>query len=330
MRIAKWLPPATLASLGLVLFLPEGVLAWGGQGHRVVARLAMEEIRRQAASDPDARRARDMVFEAIEVDADATVESASVFPDLVRGNAPYAYADDWHFVSIPRSETSYDAARHCPTNATAPEGNCAVGGLAHFRKVVLEQQGSANKMTLDALSFIIHIVGDLHQPMHASEDRSFVHNGRPGDRGGNYRRVCFLGTSQSACTEVWNGERKPKNLHATWDKYIIVRSGRASDETEYVEKLAERISNLDDATRADYLAGGPAEWAEESHALAVEAAYTPPLLRDTTIPHPHRYDNYFFVDAAYQDANIERVETQLVKASVRLAAYLKQIARELE
>lgn len=326
-RTIAWLTRLVIAFLALAAFAPESALAWGGEGHRIVARLAMQQIRREAPNDADAQRVLKMVYQAIGTGSNVTLESASVFPDIVRGKKPYIYADNWHFVSIPRAESHYDAATQCRTEKTAPDGDCAVGGLEYFRKVVLEQKGAANKKTLDALSFIIHIVGDLHQPLHTSEDLSFIHKGKPGDRGGNYRPVCFLRVSQPGCTQILDGERKPKNLHAVWDKFMIIQSGKSED--DYVSELDKRIRGLDDATVAAYLKGGPAEWAEEAHGLAVQAAYTSPLLKDTTVPHSHKYDDYFDVDAAYQGANIKQVEEQLVKAAVRLAAYLRGIAHDM-
>ena len=303
-------------------------MAWGGGGHRIIARLAMRQIRREAeAGDRDARLVRKIVYQAIATDSTATLESASVFPDVVRGKDPYKFADNWHFVSIPRTESAYDAASQCKVKDTAPEGDCAVGGLAHFRKVLLAQGGVANKEALDAVSFIIHFVGDLHQPLHTSEDFSFIHDGKPGDRGGNFRPVCFLRVSQGGCTQTFNGERSNKNLHATWDKFMIIETGK--DDDAYVNELDGRILGLDAATKAAWLTGDPAKWAEETHGLAQTFVYTPKLLKDTDVPHAHQFDDFFFVDRAYQDTNIVNVDDQLVKASVRLAGYLKQIAHEL-
>jgi nuclease S1 len=317
-----------LALLMLGFASPAPTLAWGGGGHRVIARLAMRQIRREAeAGDRDARLMRKIVYQAIATDSNATLESAAVFPDVVRRTPPYAFADNWHFVSIPRDKSDYDAAAHCAVKPTAPEGDCVVGGLAHFRKVLLAQAGVANKDALDAISFIIHFVGDMHQPLHTSEDLSFIHNGQPGDRGGNFRRVCFLRVSQSGCTQTFNGERSDKNLHAVWDKFMIMQTGK--DDDAYVNELDGRILALDAATKGAWLEGDPAKWAEGAHGLARDFVYTPPLLKDTDVPHAHQFDEFFFVDRDYQDANIVRVEDQLVKASVRLAGYLKQIAHEL-
>ena len=314
--------------LTVATFWPQAALAWGGGGHRIIARLALRQIRREAeAGDRDARLVRKIVDQAIATDPTATLESSAIFPDMVRRTPPYAFADNWHFVSIPRAESDYDAAAHCAVKPTAPEGDCVVGGLAHFRQVLIAQAGVANKEALDAVSFIIHFIGDMHQPLHTSEDLGFIHDGAPGDRGGNFRPVCFLRVSQGGCTQTFNGERSNKNLHAVWDKFMIIETGK--DDDAYVDELDGRILALDETTRAAWLAGDPARWAEEAHKLAQDFVYAPPLLEDTEVPHAQEFDDFFFVDRAYQDANIVRVDEQLMKASARLAGYLKQIAHEL-
>ena len=318
----------SLALLTLGAMAPEAAMAWGGGGHRIIARLAMRQIRREAtAGDADARKVRKIVYQAIATDHTATLESAAVFPDVVRGQDPFKFADNWHFVSIPRTATAYDAATQCKVKDTAPEGDCAIGGIEHFRKALVAQGGVANKEALEALSFIIHFIGDIHQPLHTSEDLDFFHDGKPGDRGGNFRPVCFLHVSQGGCTQTFNGQRSSKNLHATWDKFMIIETGK--DDDAYVNELDGRILGLDAATKAAWAEGDPAKWAEEAHGLARDFVYTPQLLRDTDVPHAAQFDDFFFVDRAYQDANIARVDEQLLKASVRLAGYLKQIAHGL-
>jgi len=327
-RTAGSLVRSITALLFVAALVPDAASAWGGGGHRIIARLAMRQIRREAtAGDADAIKVRKIVYQAIATDHTATLESAAVFPDVVRGQDPFKFADNWHFVSIPRTATAYDAATQCKVKDTAPEGDCAIGGIEHFKKALVAQGGVANKQALEALSFIIHFIGDIHQPLHTSEDLAFIHDGKPGDRGGNFRPVCFLRVSQGGCTQTFNGQRSNKNLHATWDKLMIIETGK--DDDAYVNELDGRILGLDAATKAAWAAGDPAKWAEEAHGLARDFVYAAPLLRDTTVPHAHQFDDFFFVDRAYQDANIVRGDEQLLKASVRLAAYLKQIAHEL-
>ena len=306
----------------IVLFavLPARTQAFGGGGHRIVARLAILELARQGATDPVAKNARRQILKILS-DNHTTLEEGAVWPDVVRKTPPYKYADDWHFVSIPRNQSNYDASTQCKMSATAPKGNCVVGGLAHFRSVFMNSPSEAAR--LDAVRFILHYMGDLHQPLHTSEDYSFIYNNEPGDRGGNYRFVCFLAVNKNACTEVYDGVRKNRNLHATWDKYMLLNLH--PNENQYIDELDNKIKSMSATERANLAGGNPAQWAEESHAIAVAAVYDVPKVKTLPFPHNQAYDEHFFVSKDYANANMKRTEEQLIKASLRLASFLKQM-----
>jgi hypothetical protein len=300
--------------------VPSRAQAWGGGGHRIVAQLAMRELAREGQTDPKAKKAWNAIFKILK-DSHISLESAAVWPDTVRRTAPYTYADNWHFVSIPRSETKFDATTQCPVKATAPEGDCAVGGLTHFKNAFMSS--SDPKQKLDALRFIIHFVGDVHQPLHTSEDLSFMHNNKPGDRGGNYRDVCFLAVTLKGCTETFQNDQSNRNLHATWDKYMII--ALHSDELKYIDELDSKIKSMSASERASLMAGTPIDWAEGAHAVAVAAAYDLGKVKGVSFQHDKTYDEFLFVDNNYAKANMQRSEDQLIKAGLRLAAYLKQM-----
>ncbi len=305
----------------LLMMFPARALAWGGGGHRIVAQLAMRQLAREGLTDPKAKKARDRIFQILH-DGHTSLETASVWPDTVRRTAPYTYADNWHFVSIPRNETKYSATTQCLVTATAPQGDCAIGGLAHFKNVFMNSSSNA-KQRLDALRFIIHIVGDVHQPLHTSEDLNFIHNNKPGDRGGNYRYVCFLAVNLNACTEEYQGNRSNRTLHGTWDKYMILTLH--SDELSYIEDLDNKIKSMSASDRAALMAGTPIDWVEGSHAVATAAAYEVGKVSSLSFAHDTTYDQFFFVDKNYTKSNMQRSEDQLIKAGLRLAAYLKQM-----
>jgi hypothetical protein len=285
----------------------------------MVAQLAMRELAREALTDPQAKKAQNAIFQMLQ-DGHTSLEFAAVWPDTVRRTDPYKYADNWHFVSIPRTETNYNAATQCLVKATAPEGDCAIGGLAHFKKVFVNSS-SNQKQRLDALRFIIHFVGDIHQPLHTSEDLSFIHNNKPGDRGGNYRFVCFLAVNHNGCID--DEYQDNRNLHSTWDKYMILTLH--PDELKYIDDLDNKIKAMSASERANLMAGTPIEWVEGSHAIAVASAYEVGKVKDVSFPHDATYNEFFFVDKNYAKANMQRSEDQLIKAGLRLAAYLKQM-----
>jgi hypothetical protein len=182
---------------------------------------------------------------------------------------------DWHFVDIPLDEDSYDAARDCD------EDNCVVPRIEEFRDVLADDGASKTKKK-EALLFLVHFVGDIHQPMHATDND---------DRGGGGVEFKF-------------GEKKT-NLHSIWDSGII--SNTAGSESELVKRIKQRIANgEDDAT------GTAEEWANESHELGKDA-YAQVL---KSLGGDMKISN----KELEEDGHI--VEDQLLRASVRLAKAL--------
>jgi hypothetical protein len=133
---------------------------------------------------------------------------------------------------------------------------------------------------LEALKFVVHFVGDVHQPLHASDN---------GDRGGNEIRVTF--------------ERHRTNLHAVWDSGILAPAVQG-DERAYALRL---LRDITPEKITAWRAGSTVDWANESHAVAVTAIYGR-LPRDAgTLP------------AAYENEALPLVNEQLERAGVRLA-----------
>jgi hypothetical protein len=90
----------------LLLMVPAPAQAWGGGGHRIVAQLAMRELAREGLTDPKAKKARNAIFKILQ-DSHTSLELAAVWL------ANISYADNWHFVSIPRARPNSDAAVPC-------------------------------------------------------------------------------------------------------------------------------------------------------------------------------------------------------------------------
>jgi hypothetical protein len=155
-------------------------LAWGATGHRVTAAIADHYLSGEA-------RANVLLLLGTE-----SLAQAATWPDDMRSD-PAEYwqktASPWHYVTVPAGSTR--AATGAP-----PEGD-AVTALERFRAVLRDPNASLQDKRL-ALRFTIHIIGDLHQPLHA---------GRPGDRGGNDVKVSWFGS--------------PSNLHSVWDSGMI-------------------------------------------------------------------------------------------------------------
>ncbi len=163
--------------MGGALFAPVAALAWGAQGHQVVATLA------QASLTPKATAA---VNRLLALERGETLTSLSTWADEHRDPATAA----WHYVNFPGSSCSFERARDCP------DGNCVVAALS--RQLQILGSGAPDAERLLALKYVVHLAGDIHQPLHA---------GHALDRGGNRHQVQAFGEGT--------------NLHALWDVGLI-------------------------------------------------------------------------------------------------------------
>lgn len=182
-----------------LLSLPAPALAWGQTGHRVTGAIAEAHL---------SGLARAKIQQIL---GHETLVEASTWPDEMRSD-PAAFwqktATPWHYVTVPPGQT------HAHVGAP-PEGDAA-SALKRFAATLRDPKASLEDKRL-ALRFIVHVVGDLHQPLHA---------GKPGDRGGNDVKVSFFGDET--------------NLHSVWDSGLIDR--RQLSFSEYAAFLARRIA----------------------------------------------------------------------------------------
>lgn len=326
----------TLVAICLLALMPVRAAAWGKDGHSIVARIAWARL--------DGTPAHARVKQLLGNNQGTFVE-ASAWADQVRRRHPYTYADNWHFVSIPRSRDRFEPAAHCGQLVNVPSGqtgvpaarvnDCVIGALDYLRGVLRDPSASMQRQT-DALKFVIHFIGDLHQPLHCSEDRQFRNHKntageRYGDRGGNYKFVCFF----DECFEPRYNPPRNKNLHSTWDSYMIAHkrllhrntTGKTLSEAAYATSLLARESELFTAEEIAALgAGTPVAWAEEAHAEAKQFAYTEERFPRVTKANPHvggQQFKYRMLGREYYDENISRVDRQLLRAGIRLAAFLR-------
>lgn len=319
-KLKKSLATLCLAACLLAL-CPARAAAWGGKGHRVVAHIAWDKLA--------GTRALDEVKAILGSDRAAFLD-ASTWPDTVRfpGSA-FSYADNWHFVSIPRTSLAYNQPTQCKRKVTVPNtggrqvNDCVVGAL-DYAASVLRDPASTRQRKAVALKFIVHFVGDMHQPLHTSEDTQFKnHKGAKGDRGGNYRFVCFLGKCRQS--------GKNLNLHSTWDTYMIVHRmmlDGIADEEAYADAVTGALPQLFDAGELSAIAQGtPDEWATEAHLVARGFVYRLPPAK-WKVGAGGQMFKFSDVTKDYYDENIGRVDRQLARGGHRLAEFLKQIFHE--
>ncbi len=252
--------------IAFLLVAPAPTLAWGKTGHRVIGDIAARLVR------PHTRTAIRRIL------GPEGIAEASTWPDFERSN-PDAFwqneAGPYHYVTVPVGKTYVDVG-------APPEGD-AVTALTKFAATVRDPAASRAAKAL-ALRFIIHIVGDLHQPLHA---------GNGADKGGNDVKVTF--------------NRKATNLHAVWDSGLIDQ-----DQLSYSELSQWLFARITRAQRREWRVTDPTMWVDESASIR-DRIYPPPPERPGE-PVKLGFD-YIYAWTATRDARLEQ-------GGVRLAAYL--------
>ena len=211
--------------------------AWGPLGHSVVAELAQRQL------GPAAEREVERLLAP-----EHTTHLADVanWPDQVRNDpalrALWKRTSRWHYINFSSDRCHYVAPRDCP------KGECVVAALA--REVqVLGDRSQPDAVRREALKFVVHLVGDVHQPLHAGY--------RP-DRGGNQYQVQFEGKG-SNLHKVWDsGLLGTRHLH--WRDYASLLDSRSP------VTLPRPIAPLDNPY---------AQWAEESCRLTAAMDFYP-------------------------------------------------------
>lgn len=195
--------------------------AWSKTGHRVTGAIA------DAHLGPKARAGLQDLL------GTEGLAEASTWPDFMR-SSPEAFwqkqANPWHYVTIPVGQTYAEAG--------APPQGDALTALKRFSATVRNPRAPLAERQL-ALRFIVHIVGDLSQPLHV---------GRGDDRGGNDIKVSFFG--------------RPTNLHAVWDGDLVENEGLS-----YTEWTSWLLAAATPALIRDWSSPDPLQWVADSAAV---------------------------------------------------------------
>jgi nuclease S1 len=265
-------PLSALAGAALlVLGLAPPALAWGRLGHRASAKLAESRL------TPQARAIIRELLEPGESLADAATwadENSREF----RGSAA------WHFVNVPISARRYDA-RDC-----RPQG-CVVSKIAEFRAILIDRNAPRARRRI-ALRFFVHLVQDLHQPMHVA-DRN--------DRGGNNLQLRY-------------GRYDNTNLHQVWDSGLFSQGFRNENNLlRALESLAKEPQSR------DWLKGRIEDWANESLEVGRRAYLVP----GTNIT----LRSGDAIGREYERINLPLAVDRLARSGVRLASLLNEILR---
>jgi hypothetical protein len=228
--------------LALLALLPTPLFAWGAKGHSIVA-----EIAERGLSPNVAQQVRDLTFAA------PLRDSASLPDDWraqeTRGERP-GNTGALHYSNIPNEIGVFDRARDCK------DSQCVVAGIEKY-VAVLRDKTQSKDARREALIFVVHFVGDIHQPLHAAGGQ--VKNDQTGvmepDLGGNRVKVRYLGVET--------------NLHSVWDS-MLIEWGPPT-----VEEYATRLLDVELRGRpiAELQTGTPVDWINESNYAAVHYGY---------------------------------------------------------
>jgi nuclease S1 len=265
-----------ILAVSLVSIFPARANAWGAAGHRIVAIIAEDNLNTHTRE-----RIADLLGEEV------TLASVANFADEIRFSRPDT--KQFHFVDIPLTANSYDPARDC---RASEEGDCVIAAIERFRQELANTSLSKARRRF-ALKFLVHLVGDMHQPLHCADNDN--------DRGGNDVKVVWFGRSG-----------KGFNLHAVWDKLIIQQAELTDD--EFAEAL---VDGLTSARIQTIQSSTVIQWAEEAHRVARERAYR--FVPGTRIMNKSATET---LGQAYYNRNFATVDDQLLKGGLRLAKIL--------
>ncbi len=236
---------------------------WGQFGHRVIARVAAGRL------TPEARQAVRALLPG------ESLASVASWADQIRSERPET--GPWHYVNIPIWDSIYRPAAVCP------HGACVIGAL-ETQLARLSNRTLPRAERAEALKWVVHLVGDMHQPLHV---------GDRGDRGGNDVKLTYDG--------------KPGNLHAIWDTGLLLATGVSEEQlVVQVERTLRQRGDLGRLTSGSIL-----EWAMESHAVSRDVAY--PFL-----PRSLELDDRYLAKVR------PILEDRVLRASVRLADLLNR------
>lgn len=268
----------------LVLFLSvlavcHAVPLWGNDGHRIVAYVAQNLL------------SPDILSEISNLLSGQSLADVASWADEVKRQSGYGWSATLHYVNTPDWACTYERSRDCA------DEQCVTGAITNYTQRLSSTYTQAERN--EALKFLTHFIGDVHQPMHVSFTS---------DRGGN------------SITGHFEGSRA--NLHAVWDSNLLLKRMKdfSSADVNYASYLVKQIGGAW-STQAKQWATCSGmecsdEWATESVDLACSNAYL-------NVDGSHIASGFDLGDD-YYNHNVDVVDMQLARGGVRLAAVLQK------
>jgi hypothetical protein len=262
--------------------------AWGPQGHRTVGAIA-DRLLTPASHAAVAQLLAHDLDKFGNPSGRSTLESVSMWADEIRGTPQSR--PRWHYDDLPVCGAVAEPLR-------CRDDECNSAQLHRLAGVLADGRASARERD-EALKWIVHLVGDIHQPLHAADNS---------DHGGNDVQVALSGVRT----------RGRVSLHGAWDSELV----QLALHTRGHQQPPPEIATL--AAEARGLAGrlgqgSPESWSLESNALSRRVVYTFPGFACNHVP-----AGIVLLDGAYQARAVPIVRERLLLAGARLAALLNQ------
>jgi len=274
---------APIAGIAIILLAlsANSVLAWVDTAHRIICEIAFKELNSQARAEVKRLIRLDPVF--------FTFSGSCIWPDHPRKRSRE------HFVNLPRSATQLENDS-CPL-----VDKCVVMAIEVDLQIVADA-GATDASKLDALKFLGHWVGDIHQPLHVSFRD---------DRGGNSIKV------SGPCS---------RNLHAVWDGCII-ETKLGTDIRNIATDLRGAVTPAD---RVQWNSTGPKTWANESFRITISKATGYCVKKDDACWYAtdnnkldrNEEKRMLVVDDAYIERQLPTIKERLTQAGIRLGHLL--------
>jgi S1/P1 Nuclease len=301
---------ARFIAVSVLVLTSESAFAWSSPGHMTSGAIVYDELKSHSpqtleailklmAHHPD-RGSFEVAIASTQGEdrARRILMEMARWPDDIRGGS-YDHPT-WHYADRPLMDPDHPA----PTKPRFPVSGEAIEAFALNATVITDTHAPDADRAI-ALCWLIHIVGDMHQPLHAADWRSATYP--DGDRGGGLQ---FILDPQ---------KHEPMSLHWYWDQAVF----RSPDPDKVIGRARELEAKIPRPPNLQVSGVNRVEefnsWVEESHALAISDGYTADLKTSNSESNPPA------LSPAYIDRSTRIAEQRLTLASYRLAALLSQL-----
>jgi hypothetical protein len=297
--IRRALATVTTALAGMLTLSAQPALAWGELGHRTVGEIAYANVK------PETRAQIDELLK--NADAMGTplctlknLSDAATYPDCLHAYQwRFAYTFAFHYQDID-VDKPFDIKEGCANTI------CVTQQIERDRRILADR--SLNAPTrMEALIFLTHFVGDLHQPLHAAEHEH--------DAGGNAVTVTNVpAPNYMAAGKLVDNSAKPANLHSVWDTVVVERAQALGH--------LPPVRAYSDADKAKIAGGEVADWAQESWSIARDLVYPQAFAHTTSAPGAKPVT--VTIDDADLDHDADVAAKRILQGGLRLARVLDE------